>query len=104
LQERQASARQAQGAASNLDQQVVRVRLLWQAAAVNPDGQYAEEQQNGHGDGAQHCLGQTQGGRSARQVAEGGEGGQWGQGAAERKAGEQRHASDFRSAEAVTCI
>ena len=41
LQERQATARQAQGAASDLDQQVVRVRLLWQATAVDADGQYA---------------------------------------------------------------
>ncbi|MNF96200.1 hypothetical protein D3C84_789820 [compost metagenome] len=43
LQERQATARKAQGATTDLDQQVVCIRLLWQAPAIDADGQYGKQ-------------------------------------------------------------
>ncbi|MNR45490.1 hypothetical protein D3C85_1643420 [compost metagenome] len=54
LQERQATPWQAQGAATDLDQQIIRVRLFRQATAVDADRQHRKKQQYGDGDRPQH--------------------------------------------------
>ena len=56
LQESQASARQAQGAAPGLDQQVVGVGLFRQAAAIDADAQQGRQQQHGAGNAAEQAL------------------------------------------------
>ncbi|MNG16063.1 hypothetical protein D3C84_999440 [compost metagenome] len=104
MQEGQAPPRQAQRAASDLDQQIVRQRLFRKATAVDPDRQDGEQQQNGHRNGTQQGLGESQGGRSRRQVAQGCQRSQWGQGATQREAGKQCHAGDFGRSHTIAGI
>ncbi len=95
LQECQATPGQAQGAASDPDQQVVRVRLFRQPTTVDTDGQHRKQHEHGARHHTQQRLGETQGGGRGWQVTERCQGGQGWQGATQREAGEQRHARDF---------
>jgi len=104
LQERQASTGQAQGAAADLDQQVVRVGLFRQATAINPDAQRGRQQQHDAGNRPQQALRHMQGSGRGGQVAQGGQGRQRRQGAAQGEAGEHSHAGDFRSPDAMARI
>ncbi|VVN42367.1 hypothetical protein PS683_05557 [Pseudomonas fluorescens] len=56
LQEGQASTRQAQGAAAGFYQQIVRVGLFGQAAAINTDAQHRRQQQHGASNTAEQTL------------------------------------------------
>ncbi|MNI19638.1 hypothetical protein D3C73_730800 [compost metagenome] len=104
LQKSQAAPGQAQSATADSDQQVVGVRLLRQAPTVNADGYDGKQYQHGARNAAQQGFGKTQGGGGGWQVAERGESGERRQGAAERKAGEQRHVGDFSGPQSMACI
>ncbi|MNI55445.1 hypothetical protein D3C73_1103970 [compost metagenome] len=78
--------------------------MFRQATAVDADGQYREQQQHSRRQGAQQDLRKPQGGGSVGQVAECRQRGKRWQGAAEREAGEQRHACDFSGPQAMTRI
>ncbi|MNE14490.1 hypothetical protein D3C80_1073710 [compost metagenome] len=83
LQGGQACARQAKRAAAQLYQQAVGQWLLSQAPAVQAEHQHAAYQQHGYCDTRQQARRQTQCGRGRRQVAQGRQGGQGRQRAAQ---------------------
>ncbi len=104
LQQGQAGAGQAQGTATDLDQQVVRDGLLWQASTINTHCQQREQGKEGHGNRAQQIGGQVQGFSGSRQVAQSSQSSERWQRATQRQAGEQRHACDFSGTEAVAGV